>query len=945
MKKHICTIWVVIIYNLCYGQHNFTSYNSSNGLPHDLTYGLHQDDTGIIWMGTDAGLVRYNGKDFDLLTLTEGLRSNYVIDIKPIGAHKKIIATWGGGLHILDEENRIHRLTIEDSLSKLTNVIPFKNDFICKFFGDRFFYYKKVNKSYLPMQLSLYKDFGILSSKNRTNDIRPDIKFKKISERVFAYDINRTGNPMYEIHNNTSVTEVFSFLKKYDLCDFGLYRPGVLFGLTKKKLLLFTEKDGVIDEILYDDNHLPFLRFYKKDHLEVFLVKAANDTQQLLVVDNTTKKTFVVDEKALKFKKISDILIDRDYNIWVSTYGNGILKIQRETCSPFIELFKEKMFLDVVEDDTYFYLLSQDKICMMDPKLSSLECIPIPESYDIAKRKDQILIFNKKLIEKDTFHFNGKLFRLTEDYHLISHQKDSIFHNANTLKIRRNGKTTLLLSEVQKEEYKNIDINDVEVFSGHLWCASNLGIFVFNIKTYALEKRITTANGLSHNLVIDLEVDGNTIWAATINGLDQINDNHITPFDKKWRTHSKQVNSLYKDKFGQLWLGTQCGLSMYNGQELYHFDEKNGLSSSSVMKIKTDTQDRLWIIGNNGIDILENQSKFSPCTSGKLMITQSQSKFDIELVDYSGRFNLIEYSLNNTTWKEVSDKNLDFKNYQYDRYSIVFRTRKPDSNWTYSNTYNFAITRPWYKSWFFITSIIMLLVLLGSFFVHHRLKKLKERNMMLKRTINQSESLKRELDHARENIAKDFHDELGNKIAGIVLLSELAAQEVRIKNQPQLFKRLQRIQEDASSLYTGIKDFIWSIDHKSDNLQELIYYLKDFGEDLFSHNNINFFVYADIDYLSIKLPYYWSKHLLLIFKEAMTNTLKHSKANRVEFKVEFNGNNLCMILSDNGKGFDQKKIKRTYGLVNMKKRAVLIGVKISIESKNGTRIILNGVIP
>ncbi|NJM81057.1 MAG: hypothetical protein HC854_18225 [Flavobacterium sp.] len=54
------------------------------------------------------------------------------------------------------------------------------------------------------------------------------------------------------------------------------------------------------------------------------------------------------------------------------------------------------------------------------------------------------------------------------------------------------------------------------------------------------------------------------------------------------------------------------------------------------------------------------------------------------------------------------------------------------------------------------------------------------------------------------------------------------------------FKQLSRINKDASELYFGIKDFIWSIDSKNDDLNELIFYLKDFGEELFLSTNIEF---------------------------------------------------------------------------------------------------------
>jgi serine phosphatase RsbU (regulator of sigma subunit)/ligand-binding sensor domain-containing protein len=58
------------------GQHHITFYQRNDGLPANLTKTTVQDRHGFIWIGTDLGLVRFDGKRFR--TLSEGLPSPYV---------------------------------------------------------------------------------------------------------------------------------------------------------------------------------------------------------------------------------------------------------------------------------------------------------------------------------------------------------------------------------------------------------------------------------------------------------------------------------------------------------------------------------------------------------------------------------------------------------------------------------------------------------------------------------------------------------------------------------------------------------------------------------------------------------------------------------------------------------------------------------------------------
>ena len=166
---------------------------------------------------------------------------------------------------------------------------------------------------------------------------------------------------------------------------------------------------------------------------------------------------------------------------------------------------------------------------------------------------------------------------------------------------------------------------------------------------------------------------------------------------------------------------------------------------------------------------------------------------------------------------------------------------------------------------------------------------------------------------------------------------------MKLKNRtPEIDELLKKIEKHTKSLFNGTKDFIWSIDPESDNLSEVFTYIKDFGEELFAKTDIIF--YSDADDLEsdhIALPGGWSRQIVLIFKEAMTNALKHADCTEVHLDLELRDTEFVMKFRDNGKGIEEECIKGN-GLNNMRSRADQINCGLEISNHRGTEVALRG---
>ena len=87
------------------------------------------------------------------------------------------------------------------------------------------------------------------------------------------------------------------------------------------------------------------------------------------------------------------------------------------------------------------------------------------------------------------------------------------------------------------------------------------------------------------------------------------------------------------------------------------------------------------------------------------------------------------------------------------------------------------------------------------------------------------------------------------------------------------------------------------------------------------------------------------RNVFLVVKETLNNVLKHSGATEVQITLERVSDGLKLYIHDNGVGIDFEKLRQFgNGLKNMKKRMDDVGIKFSIENKNGTLVTLHRVI-
>ena len=76
-------------------------------------------------------------------------------------------------------------------------------------------------------------------------------------------------------------------------------------------------------------------------------------------------------------------------------------------------------------------------------------------------------------------------------------------------------------------------------------------------------------------------------------------------------------------------------------------------------------------------------------------------------------------------------------------------------------------------------------------------------------------------------------------------------------------------------------------------------------------------------------------HLYRIFQEALTNAIRHGRADRIEARLTIDDRRCTLSVTDNGSGFEDVKTGRGMGLDSIRERATLLSADCSIRSGVG----------
>ncbi len=184
----------------------------------------------------------------------------------------------------------------------------------------------------------------------------------------------------------------------------------------------------------------------------------------------------------------------------------------------------------------------------------------------------------------------------------------------------------------------------------------------------------------------------------------------------------------------------------------------------------------------------------------------------------------------------------------------------------------------------------------------------------------------------RKQIAHDLHDEVGSTISSISLLSGLTNTMLQ-QNRPETAgKMMQKIYTDARQILDAIDEIIWTINPSNDSLVQIALRLREYAQPLMESKNIQFNLITDPQLVDLPISMEVRRNLYLIGKEAINNLVKYANATTATIRFERQGNNLTVLIEDNGRGFDPAAASTRTGQTSMRERAEAMLGRLEVAS-------------
>ncbi|MFA6058857.1 MAG: two-component regulator propeller domain-containing protein [Taibaiella sp.] len=589
-----------------------------------------------------------------------------------------------------------------------------------------------------------------------------------------------------------------------------------------------------------------------------------------------------------------------------------------------------------------------------------------------ASESSFFLRFNKKkkVFENDFYQINGWA-RSTDNmssYCLIKDTAGKIWVGTNEGLGSYDEKTHVLI----QEKNNPFDIGKVRIIyfeqssdKNIIWVGSEKGVYQLDIHK-GVQKKFDSRSqpALSNDKVYCIKEDAKSdIWIATENG--------ISILDKTGK-HMRYINTqnsnlcndvvygfLWENEY-TIWISTQRGLSKHNtrtGTFVNYYVEdgicNNEFNRNSLLKDHTGKMYfggiagitsfypervpelpgtvQLFISGISMWDSRTNKEqtyKGLIKSSSEIVMKQGDRSltFSMGLSDYTApdknNYFYRIVGLYSDEWISLGQQHI-LKIESLPPGSYILELKGVSSRGITSANifrYNLDIKRPYFQTWWFYMIIFLLATSIVYFALLVRFMNLKK------------------LEQQRIQIASDLHDEIGSLITRITIYS--SSLKEGYLDPVDKNSRLDKIINISHSLSSSIRDVLWAIDARNDMTSNLVDYMSEYAQNQIRYSGATLtFDISGVD-KSLKLVAQTRQQLYRIFKEALNNILKHSKASYVKIIYTHQANGFSLhIENDGAKVLSEKKVGIGQGLRNIKMRAKTINATVHFTNSDGVFIV------
>jgi ligand-binding sensor domain-containing protein len=652
-------IWIGTVSGISFLNHRtqkFKNYSSNQSQLQVMIREIHRLNTGELYFATDTGLYFYDA-DSDQVIPFVSTRG------------KRITSSIGS----IDDSEQYIYVSSEECLwriEKATNTVFNMCDLASlDVLNDKFIFKILVDQG----ALWLGSNKGLFYYNTTTDKVRAYYKNDSKSQSLasnYVQDLALDDNGSLWIATTVGLNyydrskEVFEFFSQQDVDAEGLSAKDIAVLLLDNEGLLWLGTYGGGVNLLNPNQH-------KFEHI---LTKS--DVSGL-GKDNT----------------IHGITKDKNHNLWLASYGGGLLKydfLAGEISQP-IQLSSSDLGNHVyslfIDNQHRLWVSAYDNLTLID-----LENETKINTRVFVDGEEQTII---PRVNQFTQSYTGDIYVATEvGLFLVTEVTQE---NSSTLIYLKSLSRELPVEITNKTMVIYSVIDDVD---GNLWIGTRAGLIYYQADSQQYQHYVydqKNPQSISSNIIQVIYQDSfGFIWIGTSDGLNRVVrspvDEHTFYFERITTYEGLPNNSIYgilEDQLRQLWLSTNLGIVKYAKGSVTSesYRRVDGLSSDefNTASYYSDGEGRLYFGSINGVTIINNAVSQVQEEHSRLVFTNikvGERQLDLYAINQSEKPLIVQKS--NETAIDLTVANMSFEKLNTQRYR--YRIVGVNDKWNYLGT-------------------------------------------------------------------------------------------------------------------------------------------------------------------------------------------------------------------------------------------------------------------
>lgn len=725
---------------------NYINYSIKDGLPSAETYDVFQDSKGFIWIGTDNGVVRFDGNKFETFTTQDGLTDNTIFKIT------------------------------EDHLGRIW--FGTYNRKLCYYQNGKFTPY--AFNAIIEKKLGTISFGQPITNIEITNENTVKIEFVWFaSSPMPKIEIDSTGK-FFENLDSKNISEIKQLMDDTNMVS------------------LFFKLNGLLKDKKIGYNRL--IHTYNFDRIRLFKEKGITIFGTNSGIYWYSAETNQITRHALSQYYITSFVKDHEGGLWLTTLYHGLLYVPTLAIHQFkLEPFRSGKIHGILptKNNLIFSFNPDLGNYILQKKETQLCKLHIPLSKDMLLEKDlkEGLKFENQIYLFETPHDINSIIRLDDSKLIISSPaiKLAQIYSASKLPViiselestvkndlynykwsyMPNEKTLIreyLPGYFYASQIINHDLsNPIKLFrasKNNIIISTLTGLYEMDVKTLKIKK--SNLLGINNTTRIQdiIRADSSLLFATKGDGIIGLKNGK--QFQIKIRT-KKELNSinqlLYDSTRHSVYAATNFGIyQLIEINNVWNYtpiiSTYDGLESPDIRQIRI-VEDCIYYANNSGVGKVSlndiNTSATVPYLyinaifvgaiikpDGSFEIPYDSNSFDInfQAIGYKSQNDFIySYRLNlQNSWRTTINSALTFNSLDPGDYNLQIKAKNVQGIESEIKQVRFNIAAPYWQSWWFISGGFLLCCALLTFIIY-RIVLFYKKKTAIQRKLNELQVL------------------------------------------------------------------------------------------------------------------------------------------------------------------------------------------------------------